>query len=144
MIKRFDFTGEGELDTICDAILQWKPFPHIITFTGDLGAGKTTLIRHLVQKMGSEEAAVSPTFGLINEYHCENGRMICHTDWYRVKSMEELLDAGMTEYTDNPQWLVLVEWPEVGADLMAGEQVLSVRIFHGDKNRNYVISDEAN
>lgn len=132
---------ENEITTVVEYITNLTPQPRIITFTGNLGAGKTTLIRALLKAMNSSDEASSPTFGIVNEYHTGKGRLVCHTDWYRAKSAEELLDAGLLEYIHNDDCLMLIEWPEVGATLLDGENCLHINIEHHDNQRLYRFAD---
>ena len=132
---------ESGIASVVDYITSFNPQPRIITFTGDLGAGKTTLIRALLKAVNSNDEVSSPTFGIVNEYHTGKGRLVCHTDWYRAKSAEELLDAGLLEYIHNDDCLMLIEWPEVGAALLDGENCLHVQIEHRDNQRLYMFSD---
>lgn len=82
-----------------------------VAFVGDLGAGKTTLIRMLIGEMGGNELEVSsPTYALVNEYDVP-GMQVAHFDFYRLKEAEEALDFGVEEYFEGP-WLCLMEWPE--------------------------------
>lgn len=111
--------------------------PHIVAFSGDLGAGKTTLVRELMSMMGATGEVNSPTFGIINEYRTRDNRKVCHTDWYRIKDAAELMDTGIQEYLDDPDCLVLIEWPEVGQSLLTGEEVLFVEIEHAGEQRIY-------
>jgi tRNA threonylcarbamoyladenosine biosynthesis protein TsaE len=133
--------GESEISQVVDFIFTLVPQPRIITFTGNLGAGKTTLIRALLKTMNSKDEASSPTFGIVNEYHTGKSRLVCHTDWYRAKSAEELLDAGLLEYIHNDECLMLIEWPEVGMALLEGENCLHVQIEYRDDQRLYKFSD---
>lgn len=137
-IGPLDETG---ITTVVEDITNLNPQPRIITFTGNLGAGKTTLIRALLKAMNSSDEASSPTFGIVNEYHTGKGRLVCHTDWYRAKSAEELLDAGLLEYIHNDDCLMLIEWPEVGAALLDGENCLHINIEHHEHQRLYRFSD---
>ncbi|MDT0646635.1 tRNA (adenosine(37)-N6)-threonylcarbamoyltransferase complex ATPase subunit type 1 TsaE [Zunongwangia sp. F260] len=81
-----------------------------LLFYGEMGAGKTTLIRSLVEALGAEESASSPTFSLVNEYHSPQGP-IYHFDFYRINSEAEALDMGIEDYLDNPAWK-FIEWPQ--------------------------------
>ena len=98
--KLADFLNEGRLS-----------LPFLITLSGELGAGKTTLCQGLGQALGIAEPGeiVSPTFTLANEYR---GLVdIFHLDVYRLESIEQFRDAGLEEYLYRPG-LSLVEWPE--------------------------------
>ncbi len=132
---------EDAVSAVVEYIQNLIPQPRIITFTGDLGAGKTTLIRALLKFTNSTDAVSSPTFGIVNEYHTGKGRLVCHTDWYRARSADELVDAGLLEYIHNDDCLMLIEWPEVGAALLEGENCLHVKIEHHDHQRLYLFSE---
>ncbi|MGD1947630.1 MAG: tRNA (adenosine(37)-N6)-threonylcarbamoyltransferase complex ATPase subunit type 1 TsaE [Croceivirga sp.] len=83
-----------------------------ICFYGDMGAGKTTLIKAMLQYLGAEDIGHSPTFGLVNEYHNKKGERIAyHFDFYRINSLEEALDMGLEEYFTEDVY-IFIEWPE--------------------------------
>lgn len=90
--------------------LQW-PASFLITLSGDLGAGKTTLCQGLGQALGVDQPGeiVSPTFTLANEYR--GRRDIFHLDLYRLENTDQFYEAGLDEYLDRPG-ICLVEWPE--------------------------------
>jgi len=81
-----------------------------ITVAGELGAGKTTLVRGLLGALGVTEPVRSPTYTLIESYAAGPGR-VHHLDWYRLTGAEELEDIGFRELLTPGQW-VLAEWPE--------------------------------
>ena len=78
---------------------------------GDMGAGKTTLVKALVAALGVHETTASPTFSIVNEYRDANSNPIYHFDFYRIKNESEAFDIGTEEYFDSGN-LCLVEWPE--------------------------------
>ncbi|MBQ0769974.1 MAG: tRNA (adenosine(37)-N6)-threonylcarbamoyltransferase complex ATPase subunit type 1 TsaE, partial [Bizionia sp.] len=80
-------------------------------FNGDLGAGKTTLIKELVKTLGCKETVSSPTYSLVNEYEAEN-TSIYHFDLYRLEEEEELYNFGIEEYLNTSHW-IFVEWPSL-------------------------------
>ncbi len=84
----------------------------VFTFTGNLGAGKTTLIKHFCRHLSVTGNISSPTFGLVNEYETANGNTIYHFDCYRMKSPAEAYDIGFEEYIDSGN-ICLIEWPEI-------------------------------
>lgn len=81
-----------------------------ILFYGDMGVGKTTLIKKIVEVLGSEDEVSSPTFSIVNEYNLTEGKLY-HFDLYRLKSTEEAYDFGIEDYLDSNHWK-LIEWPE--------------------------------
>ncbi len=83
----------------------------IILFEGEMGVGKTTLIKTLIKLLGSNDAVSSPTFSIVNEYLAEN-QSIYHFDLYRIEDEDELYDFGIDTYIYNNNF-VFVEWPEL-------------------------------
>ena len=86
----------------------------VVTFKGEMGAGKTTFINELCRQLGVEtDATSSPTFALVNEYRSDTtAELIYHFDLYRLESLEEALDMGVEDYLDCGA-LCLIEWPDV-------------------------------
>ncbi|GGC87671.1 tRNA (adenosine(37)-N6)-threonylcarbamoyltransferase complex ATPase subunit type 1 TsaE [Flavobacterium lutivivi] len=83
----------------------------VILFHGNMGVGKTTLIKELAKELGVNDATSSPTFSLVNEYKSTNGEMIYHFDLYRLKSESEALDFGFDEYIYSGN-RCFIEWPD--------------------------------
>lgn len=87
-----------------------------LLFYGEMGVGKTTIIKEIVKQLGHQGVASSPTFSLVNEYEIPKG-CVYHFDCYRINDPIEALDIGIEEYFDSQQW-VLIEWPEKIAPLL--------------------------
>src|SRR5438046_2151153 len=83
----------------------------IIAFYGEMGAGKTTLIKEICRAFDSEENVTSPTFSLMNEYRTKSGKKIFHFDFYRINSIAEAYDMGYEDFFFSKN-LCLIEWPE--------------------------------
>lgn len=83
----------------------------IVLLKGQMGAGKTTLIKALCDALNCEDIVSSPTFSLINEYQKSDGKPIYHFDCYRIENEEEAYDFGAEEYLYSGH-LCLIEWPE--------------------------------
>jgi tRNA threonylcarbamoyladenosine biosynthesis protein TsaE len=81
----------------------------IILLNGEMGVGKTTLVKEITKLFGVTENVSSPTFSIINEYYGDE--IIYHFDFYRIEDEEEAYDFGVEEYFDSGK-LCLVEWPE--------------------------------
>ena len=108
-------------------------------FKGDLGAGKTTLIKELCSQLGVLETVKSPTFNIVHEYKTTHGTSIFHFDFYRLKSVEEALDIGIEDYFFSNS-LCLIEWPEIIEDFI-DQDYLTISISHNDADgRQYDIS----
>jgi tRNA threonylcarbamoyladenosine biosynthesis protein TsaE len=124
-----------------DIINQFK----VVTFSGDLGAGKTSLIKILCELWGVQETVSSPTYALVNQYNVgqmKTGQVIYHIDLYRVKDEEEAFDAGIEDhlYSGN---LCLVEWPEKAIGIIP-KDALAVEISYVSDGQRHirVVSDE--
>ena len=81
-----------------------------LLFNGVMGSGKTTLIKALVNRLGSTDNVSSPTFSIVNEYKL-NGSTIFHFDFYRIENEFEALDIGVEDYMSKNNWCFL-EWAE--------------------------------
>lgn len=83
----------------------------IVLLYGDLGSGKTTFVNQLIQDWNGVDQASSPTFSIINEYDTDLG-LIYHMDFYRLNSIEEVMNIGIMEYLESPS-ICIIEWPEL-------------------------------
>jgi len=107
----FRFKELPELASISDALLEIGRETPIWLFIGHMGAGKTTLIKSLCNRLNVTTAVHSPTFTLVNEYITSDKKIIYHFDFYRIKDETEALDIGIEEYFDSGNFC-FVEWPE--------------------------------
>ena len=89
----------------------------VVAFEGEMGAGKTTLIRALAAALGVADDVSSPTFALVNEYRDARDQPVYHFDFYRIDSLDEAERMGASEYLDSG-YLCLVEWPARVAALL--------------------------
>lgn len=85
----------------------------VFTFTGTLGAGKTTVISEFMRQCGVVEPVTSPTFTYMNVYHAKDGSILYHFDLYRLTNMEEFVAAGFAEYLYQPHSWAFIEWPDI-------------------------------
>ena len=98
----------------------------IIQFTGDLGAGKTTLIKAICNQLGVKGEMSSPTFSIVNEYEAGDG-LVYHFDLYRIENQEELVDIGFEDYLDSGHHCFL-EWPEIAKNILQHYDPIMVKI----------------
>jgi tRNA threonylcarbamoyladenosine biosynthesis protein TsaE len=104
-----------EIEDVAKKILSLNLNSKIYILDGVMGSGKTTLIKSIVEKLGINGIANSPTFSIINEY--SNGDKIYHFDFYRIKNKNELLDIGIDEYV-NGKNICFIEWPDLVVDML--------------------------
>ncbi|WP_455170341.1 tRNA (adenosine(37)-N6)-threonylcarbamoyltransferase complex ATPase subunit type 1 TsaE [Aegicerativicinus sediminis] len=119
-----------EIQKIASTLVE-KFSSNVVLFYGEMGAGKTTLIKALVKELGSADDVSSPTYSLVNEYQGEDS-LIFHFDLYRLKSVEEALDMGFEEYL-NPDDVIFIEWPEKVLHLLP-EKVDVITLFPSDND----------
>jgi len=91
-----------------------------LLFYGDMGVGKTTLIKALVKAIGSHDNVSSPTFSIVNEYEFQNEK-IYHFDLYRINDLEEAYNFGIEDYLDSESW-VIIEWPQIIEPILSGTE----------------------
>lgn len=106
----------NELNDVALQILAYKP-EKIILFNGEMGVGKTTLIKELCTVLGVKNATSSPTFSIVNEYQTDTNNVVFHFDFYRLKSPMEALDMGIDDYLYSENWC-FIEWSENIIDLI--------------------------
>ena len=90
-----------------------------MTFEGPIGAGKTTLIRVFLQMLGVSDTIVSPTFTYLSCYRTSEGRSVYHFDLYRIGDAQQFEMLGFHEYLNDPEALILIEWPAVIEPLLS-------------------------
>ncbi|HMJ68939.1 MAG TPA: tRNA (adenosine(37)-N6)-threonylcarbamoyltransferase complex ATPase subunit type 1 TsaE [Cyclobacteriaceae bacterium] len=100
----------NDLDDVVRELLAAAAGRNVWLFYGEMGAGKTTLIKAVCRTLGVHSPMTSPTFSIVNEYNSESG-MIYHFDFYRLKNEEEAYDIGVEEYLDSGR-ICFIEWPE--------------------------------
>ncbi|MBD0822769.1 tRNA (adenosine(37)-N6)-threonylcarbamoyltransferase complex ATPase subunit type 1 TsaE [Aestuariibaculum marinum] len=125
-----------QLDEVAQQIIKNLKTKTLL-FHGDMGAGKTTLIKALIKALGSHDEVSSPTFSIVNEYELKDDK-IYHFDLYRIKEAEEAYNFGIEDYLDSGYWN-LIEWPDVIKDLLPNEfDTLSIDIKE-DNNRLLIL-----
>lgn len=140
---------ENELTLICNSpekitetaknIINFGIDKKVWLFEGELGAGKTTLIKKICEIWQVKDNVTSPSFALINEYRNEKNEPIYHFDFYRLENEEEALDIGCEEYFYSGDYC-LVEWPSKVQGILP-DSYLRIRIgINTDKSRSIYLS----
>ena len=138
MKRTIHITSESELPQVAAAVLEATGRRTVVALRGEMGAGKTTLIREIVAALGSTDTVTSPTFAIVNQYRGKQRRNIYHFDFYRIEDLREAYDFGYEEYFYSGD-LCLVEWPEKIERLLP-ENVVTVRIaVDSETSRTYEI-----
>lgn len=105
------FVKRAELDPVARELLAKSDNRTIWLFYGEMGSGKTTLIKAIARQLGVTETMSSPTFSIVNEYGLPSNRKVYHVDLYRLANERELGEIGMDEYLNSGQYC-FIEWPE--------------------------------
>jgi len=118
--------SEEELEKAARRIIDFAGEKKIWLFYGDMGSGKTTLIKAISKVFGIEDMVQSPTFSIVNEYRNTDDIIFYHFDFYRIKNETEALDVGVDEYFES-QAYCFIEWPEKIPNLIP-DDYLSIKI----------------
>jgi tRNA threonylcarbamoyladenosine biosynthesis protein TsaE len=105
----------------------------VFLFNGEMGAGKTTLIKQFCTLLECEDETSSPTFSLVNHYVSVKHGDIFHFDFYRINSVEEAFDIGFEEYLASDS-ICLIEWPEKIMKLIS-EPYVNIEIVSNPQSR---------
>jgi len=123
-----------QIEIAADEILAANPHK-VVLLDGEMGAGKTTLIKAIAAKLGVRGMTASPTFSLVNEYGTGRDAPLYHFDVYRLKSQDEALDMGIEEYLYSGNWC-FIEWGEKIPDLIPKEHSrISISVLPGGARR---------
>jgi tRNA threonylcarbamoyladenosine biosynthesis protein TsaE len=117
VISTLTLRKASEAPDIARLILQSHAERRVFALHGELGAGKTTLIKAFCEALGVAEATSSPSFAIVNEYRMADDRPVYHFDLYRLRDARELLDIGFEEYLDSGAYC-FIEWPELAEELL--------------------------
>ena len=125
-MKKEIIVTEQELFNCAKEILKLAGETKLFVFYGNLGTGKTTLIKTLCNCLGVSNNLSSPSFSIVNEYEFTAGKKITHMDLYRIKHKNELFDLGIEDYFKSSEYC-FVEWPQVAENILP-EKYIEIRI----------------
>lgn len=123
-----------ELPAAAKTILDDFAGKKVFAFSGEMGSGKTTIIKALCHELGVHSKTVSPSFAIVNEY--SGLTPVFHIDFYRLNNVNEALDVGVEDYLASGNYC-FIEWPELIKDLLPEETVM-VKISVGSNNERLV------
>ena len=129
---KFKNISESDYVKLFDLIKKKDKSLKIFLFTGQVGSGKTTMIKSFSKKLSVINNTSSPTFNIINEYKDDNKKSIYHLDLYRLKSINDLVEIGFEEYINSGNYC-FIEWPEI-ADSFFVDKYISINISINSKN----------
>ncbi len=109
-MRSFKVNNLTDLNLIATQIIAEIKLP-VLCFYGEMGSGKTTLIKELLKNLNVTENTNSPTFSIANKYFSTKGEIFYHFDFYRLNLEEEAFDMGLEEYLDSKNFC-FIEWPE--------------------------------
>lgn len=112
---------------------------HLWCFSGEMGAGKTTLIKEICKQLGVEEITGSPSFSLVNEYETISKDILYHFDFYRIKTEDEVYDMGYESYFDSG-YICMIEWPQKIPNILAREPYILFEISSLNEGREIRIA----
>ena len=132
-MSSFTVTNENELDKVAEFICKHHLHNKLFLFYGEVGAGKTTLIKKICKYLKIEDEVTSPTFSIVNKYIYANNDVISHFDFYRFENIDEVYNIGVYEYIDNSKFCFF-EWPEVANEIFT-EKYLKIFIRVNNSKR---------
>ncbi len=138
--KRFKTRSVGGTLAIAGMIAEILSAPRLVVLRGELGAGKTTLVKGWVESLGLAASAdvTSPTFTLVHEY-AGRGKRVFHLDLYRLETEAEVAALGLEEMAEEPGAVVLVEWGDKFASVMErADAEIAMEPLEGDERSLWV------
>ena len=113
---------EQDLGHVAQTLVSSSGDQKVWCFHGEMGAGKTTLIKAICTELGVEDDMSSPTFSIVNEYRKSDGSPIYHFDFYRIREMAEAIDIGAEEYFYSGNYC-FIEWPGIVDGLLPPDRL---------------------
>lgn len=132
MNTKYHFSSLSEVKDVANQFIKDWGDHKIVAFFGEMGVGKTTLIKDICAALGVMDVVNSPSFSLVNEYLTTTNKTVYHFDFYRIESQEEAIDMGCNEYFYSGNYC-FIEWPEKIESLLPPETLrLSISLLEGE------------
>ena len=133
-------TSEADWARVIPLIWEAAAGRKVWLLRGELGSGKTTLTRYLIEFLGGDLEVSSPTFSLVNLYEWEDESQLYqlyHLDLYRLESTDDVINIGFEEILDH-ETLTLIEWPDLAIPLLP-EDCFELELRHDDGSRKVLV-----
>lgn len=136
-MKQYLLNSIDSINSAAEWVIENIHTKKIIIVDGEMGAGKTTLIKAIGKLLGVEQVINSPTFSIVNEYETNTGEIIYHFDCYRIETIREALEIGIPEYLESGN-RCFIEWAEHISSLLP-DDVCKIKIFVDEKHQRKLI-----
>lgn len=138
-VENFRSVKLDELKNVAHEIINRLADVKVWLFEGDLGAGKTTLIKAIGEGLGVRDPMSSPSFAIVNEYEADKFDTIFHFDFYRIKNEAEAFDIGVEDYFYSG-YPCFIEWPDKIPSLIPPVYALIKINIENESQRTIAIS----
>lgn len=126
MTKTWTVQSTNDYDLIAKEILSTAFDKRVFFVEGNMGAGKTTLIKHLALALGVKQMVNSPTFSIVNEYTDKDENPVYHFDLFRIKNKRDLREVGIEEYVFSG-FYCFIEWPQLAEEFVDEKAVITIK-----------------
>ena len=112
---------------------------NIFTFEGEMGVGKTALIKIILKHLKVKDLVKSPTFSIVNEYLTSENKIIYHFDFFRIKDKIEVINIGFEDYLDSSNYC-FIEWPNNIKNLLPND-INKIKMEYISETKRKIIID---
>lgn len=137
MSKVFIIDSLKNIDAVASDLLEFFGQQKVFAFYGELGVGKTTLIKALCSQLGVKKGIKSPTFSIINTYYTDKNEPVYHFDCYRIENKQEFIDIGYDEYIYSEHYC-FIEWADKVESLLP-DDIVKLKISINEFNKYRII-----
>lgn len=124
------------------SVLEKTKKNKIFLFSGEMGSGKTTLIKAICQQLGIEDIVSSPTYSIVNIYQSTLFGEVYHFDLFRLKNEQEAEEIGIADYLDSGN-ICIIEWPEIAPNILQSRNSIAINLSYLENhNRQLTLSSK--